>query len=96
MTIALLAAFVAVNIAYLVLLDRKDTRCRLERDSDRDERQVLLQRIQAPEAATYEHAAQRLPADPSPYPASDEQLAEEEERNRVLAFIERHENGGAE
>jgi hypothetical protein len=39
----------------------------------------LLQRIQAPESATYEHAVQQLPPDPEPYPMSDEQLAEAEE-----------------
>jgi hypothetical protein len=89
MTIALLTCLVAVNVAYLVLLDRKDAR-------DRDERQVLLQRIQAPESATYEHAVQQLPPDPSGMPPSDEQLAELEERERVLNFIQRHENGGPE
>lgn len=86
MTTALLAALVAVNIAYLVLLDRRDTR-------DRSERAVLLQRIQAPEAAVYEHAAPMLPPDPEGLPMTDEQLAEQEERARVLSFLERHENG---
>lgn len=84
MLIVLLIALVAVNVAYLVLLDRRDTR-------DVAERAVLLQRIQAPEAAVYEHATRDLPADPEPFPMSDEQLAEQEERARVLEFIERHE-----
>ena len=86
--IALIAALIAVNVAYLVLLDRKDAR-------DREERQTLLQRIQAPEAAVYEHATQGLPDDPSPYPLSDDELAEQEERARVIAFIEQHENGAS-
>lgn len=86
MIIALLTALVAVNVAYLVLLDRRDTR-------DRSERATLLQRIQAPEAAVYEHAAPMLPPDPEGIPMNDEQLAEMEERARVLSFIERHENG---
>ena len=88
MIIALLSALVAVNIAYLVLMDRKDAR-------DREERQTLLQRIQAPEAAVYEHATRDLPDDSSPYPLTDEELAEQEERARVLQFIEQHENGAS-
>ena len=95
MTIALLAALVAVNIAYLVLMDRNDVRAQTERDANREERQTLLQRIQAPEAAVYEHATRDLPDDSSPYPLTDEELAEQEERARVLQFIEQHENGAS-
>lgn len=92
MTIALLIAALILAIAgFLILLDRNASRARLEREAERTERQVLLQRIQAPEAAVYEHAALDLPADPEPFPMSDEQLAEQEERARVLEFIERHE-----
>lgn len=91
MTIALTAALILTVAGFLVLLDRRDARGKLERDADREERQTLLQRIQAPESATYEHAAQQLPAEGDPFPMSDEQLAEEEERRRVLEFIERHE-----
>lgn len=85
MTIALTAALILAIAGFLVLLDRKDTR-------DRAERQVLLQRIQAPEAAVYEHATQHQPADSDPFPMSDEQLAEQEERARALEFIERYES----
>jgi hypothetical protein len=95
LTITLTAALILTLAGFLVLLDRKDARAKLERDADRTERQVLLQRIQAPEAATYEHAAQHLPQDPSGLPMSDEQLAEAEERQRMLDMIERAERGVA-
>lgn len=59
----LLAALIAVNIAYLALLDRNDRRERAERAAAAEradaERQVLLQRIQAPEQAVYEHATSK-------------------------------------
>jgi hypothetical protein len=84
MTIALTAALILAVAGFLVLLDRRDVR-------DRAERQILLQRIQAPDAAVYEHAAAQQAPDPEPFPMSDEQLAEEEERRRVIQFIERHE-----
>ena len=84
MLYALLAALVAMNIAYLVLLDRKDRR-------DRAERATLLQRIQAPDAAVYEHAHATFPQDSSSLPLSDEEIAEREERERVIAWIEQHE-----
>jgi hypothetical protein len=90
-TVALIAALIVTVAGFLVLLDRRDARLTEERDRDREERQVLLQRIQAPESATYEHAVQQMPPDPEPYPMSDEQLAEAEERRRVLQFIDRHE-----
>jgi hypothetical protein len=66
---SLLAALVAVNIAYLVFLDRKDAR-------ERAERQTLLQRIQAPEAAVVEHQVRHAEPD-EPYPLTDEEAAEE-------------------
>jgi hypothetical protein len=93
MTIALTAALVLTITGFLALLDRKDARAKAERDADREERQVLLQRIQAPEAAIVDHSMRNVPDDPDPFPMSDEQLAEQEERARVLQFIERHENG---
>lgn len=91
MTYALAAALILAIAGFLVLLDRNASRAKLERDHERSERQVLLQRIQAPDAAVYEHATRDLPADPESFPMSDEQLAEQEERARVLEFIERHE-----
>lgn len=102
-----IAALVAVNIAYLVLLDRNDHRARLERSAREGaadaERQVLLQRIQAPEQAVYEHATRapaeiHMPAavgfdDDSEYwesrGVSREELAE------ALAEAERAERGAA-
>lgn len=99
MTIAFLAALVAVNIAYLVLLDRRDTR-------DRAERAALHQRFQAPQAAIYEHHAAVTPAGPeSPaggMPMSDEEIAlmqarevpdEGGELARIIARMEAAENG---
>lgn len=80
----LIFAVVAVNVAYIVFLDRRDQRERVERAH-------LLQRIQAPEAAVYQHATQHAPEDQGAYPATDEEIAEQQERDRVLAFIERHE-----
>lgn len=85
MTVALAVCLILAVAGFLVLLDRKDQR-------DREERQVLLQRIQAPDAAVYEHATQGLPEDREPFPMSDEQIAEDEERRRALQFIERYES----
>jgi hypothetical protein len=81
---ALATALIAQTAAFMWVFDRKDKR-------ERDERQVLLQRIQAPEAAVYEHATRSIPEDEGAYPASDEEIADQQERDRVLAFIERHE-----
>lgn len=95
MLFALLAALVAVNIAYLVLLDRNANRRTLELAAERDERAVLLQRIQAPDAAVVEHAQQRAHPDENPYPLTDEESAEaQEERARFIREIERMENEG--
>jgi hypothetical protein len=95
MTVTLTAALILTIAGFLVLLDRKDARGKQERDADRKERQTLLQRIQAPEAAVVDHSMRLVPDDPNPYPLSDEELAEQEERARVLQFIERHENGAS-
>jgi hypothetical protein len=95
--IALLIALVAVNIAYLVLLDRRDAR-------DRVERATLHQRLQAPHAAVAEHHAQVVPPVPagSPLPMSDEEMAEmmngqipdsQSELARVIARMEAEANG---
>jgi hypothetical protein len=85
LTIVLAAALILSVAGFLVILDRRDQR-------DRDERQMLLQRIQAPEQAVYEHAT-RAP-DPSPFPQSDEQLAEQEARQALdrIAEMERQAN----
>lgn len=92
MTIAaLLAALVAVNIAYLLLLDRRDTRDRTERDADRAERQTLLQRIQAPQVAVVDHSQGLMTDDPTSLPFSDEELAERQAREAAVAFIEQFE-----
>lgn len=76
MTLSLLAALVAVNVAYLLLLDRKDKR-------DRDERQVLLQRIQAPEAAVYEHATRNSDEPEDGMPMTDQMVADDEARQAL-------------
>lgn len=86
MIYALAIALIAQTAAFVWIIDRKDKR-------ERDERQVLLQRIQAPEAAVYEHATQNAPEDQGSYPMSDEQLAEEEERVRAITDIELMERG---
>lgn len=93
MTIALTAALILTVAGFLTLLDRKDARSKAERDADRDERQILLQRIQAPQSAVVEHSMRDVSEDGSGLPHTDEELAEQEERARVLSFIERVENG---
>lgn len=93
MTYALIAALITQSALIVWLLDRKDSRQLEEREASREELQVLLQRIQAPQAAVIEHSTRDYEPDDEPFPMSDEQLAEQEERARVLAFIERHENG---
>ena len=60
----------------------------------RDEVQILLQRIQAPEYAVVEHQ-QAKADDESPYPLTDEESAEaQDERARMIATLERMENEG--
>jgi hypothetical protein len=95
--IALLAALVAVNIAYLLLIDRRDSR-------DRTERAAWLQRIQNPQAAVHEHHRAVTPPDPpaSPLPMSDEEMAEmmdgriPSDLAAAIAKIEAVENGSAQ
>lgn len=91
MTIALTAALILQTSLIVWLLDRKDKRCLQVTALYREEIGALLQRIQAPEQAVYEHATRDLDDDPSGLPLSDEQLAEQEERERVVSFIERFE-----
>lgn len=92
MTLALLIALIAVNVAYLTLLDRRDSRDRVERAS-------WLQRIQAPHAAVYEHHAAVTPPEPatSPLPMTDEEMAEmqgtPESVAAIIAKMEREANG---
>jgi hypothetical protein len=64
-TLAIL--LVATVAAFLVAFDRAEQRHAAERDKDRDERQLLLNRIQAPETAV----AQSLPDPVIPVTALD-------------------------
>lgn len=94
MTITLTAALILTLAGFLILLDRRDTR-------DREERAVLLQRIQAPQAAVYEHhAAITPPEEPmSPLPMSDHEMAAMQsaengsELAAIIARMEAVENG---
>jgi hypothetical protein len=100
-TFALIGALVLVNAGWLVVLDRRDTR-------DRAERQMLLQRIQAPQAAVHEHhhaAVPPAPAAGSGLPMSDEEVADLQNRlvpdggselARIIAQMEAVENGSAQ
>lgn len=89
MTLALLVGLVMVNVAYLVLLDRKDRR-------DRVERVNTLQRIQAPEAAVVQHQIENYGPAEAVYPLSDRESAEREamdQLHRQIAEMETAENG---
>lgn len=91
MLYALLVALVAINAGYLIYLDRRDRR-------ERAERAELLQRIQAPHVAVAEHHADAAPmADPAeePFPMSDEAIAAREDRDKLISWMERVENGRA-
>lgn len=81
-----LIAAVALIGAYIVL-DRKDARAAAERDRDRDERQTLLQRIQAPETAIIDHSAGYVTPDDDGRPLSDQEMAEMDVESRALAFL---------
>lgn len=60
----------------------------------RAETATLLQRIQAPVAAVTEHHAQVVPQERmSSLPMSDAEMAEQEERTRLISAIEAAENG---
>lgn len=97
MTFALTASLILTLGGFLVLLDRRDAR-------ERDERAQLLQRIQAPQAAVYEHHEKVTHADEpvSPLPMTDEEMAEmmnsqipdsQSELARVIARMEAEANG---
>lgn len=63
-------------------------------DAHRAEIQGLLQRIQAPHVAVAEHhAATSLPAESDGLPMTDEQVAELQERERIIKWMEAVENG---
>lgn len=91
MTYALIAALVLVVIALCVLADRKDARACTEREQDRQERQVLLQRIQAPEVAVAQYATSEQPSVEDSMPLTDEELQAEQERIEALERLERME-----
>lgn len=108
MTLALLIGLFAVIFAFLVLLDRRDERAVRERAADREELQVLLQRIQAPHAAVHEHHGAVTAPEPvqaSSLPMSDEEVADLQNRHapdgaselaRIIAQMEAVENGSAQ
>ena len=84
MNIVLSAALILQAVCFVWLVDRV-TRRHDTQVSD------LCQRLQAPEVAVAQHAHYE---DGEEQPMADEDLAEREERARVLAFIAHHENGG--
>jgi hypothetical protein len=92
LTITLTAALILTLAGFLALLDRRDSRDRIERAS-------WLQRIQAPHAAVYEHHAAVTPPEPatSPLPMTDEEMAEmqgtPESVAAIIAKMEREANG---
>lgn len=65
-------AAIAVICGFLLVLDRRDARAQLERAADREERQALLQRIQAPSEAVFEHATREAPPVALAPPAFDD------------------------
>jgi hypothetical protein len=87
-TAALIVALVMINVGYLILLDRRDTREHAERGG-------LLQRIQAPAAAVAaHHVAQTGPVvEGDGLPMTDEEIAQQQEAARVVSLIENVENG---
>lgn len=95
MLYALIVALVAINIAYLIVGDRKDKRVHDDRERERAERADLLQRIQAPQAAVIAHHQATVPAaaDGDGMPMSDEEIAEMQQRAEAISRIEAVENG---
>lgn len=93
MTLALLIALVAVNLAYLAKADRDAKRALVQADADRREREMLLQRIQAPELAVIQHQQDTAAPDES-YPLTDEESARIQEQQLALERIERLEREG--
>lgn len=92
MTYTLAAALILTIAGFLVLLDRKDGRAKLERDADRAERADLLQRIQAPQLAVIDHA--QRDAEDDPMPVTDDEGLTDEERE-AIERLERMEAGNA-
>lgn len=94
MLVMLIVALLLTVAGHLWLSDRRDTR-------DRTERASWLQRIQAPQAAVYEHHAAVTSPEPaaSPLPLSDEEMAEmqapgsHESVAAIIARMEAAENG---
>lgn len=92
-------AFLVLNfaslLAVLFILDRMGRRQHEERQEHREEIASLLQRIQAPEVAVQQQAAQDYPAPPVAVPLSDSALAErmqdiEEMERRLNAQVNGH------
>jgi hypothetical protein len=91
-TVALIAALVVTVAAFVVLLDRKDKRAHAEREAQRAETQVLLQRIQAPELAVVEHQVQQAVEAPQPPQTDDEFWHLSDDHLRMVAELEAREN----
>jgi hypothetical protein len=104
LTFALLAALVAVNIAYIWARDRDARRLHEATASHArslhemsaahmTERGGLLQRIQAPELAVVQYQQDMATPDES-YPLSDEETARIQEQQLALERLERLEREG--
>jgi hypothetical protein len=92
MTVGLLACLTLTVAGFIWLLDRKDKRAHLERDRHREETQVLLQRIQAPDVAVVAHDVDRTVGAPQP-PVSDDAYWElSREHAEAVAALEAREN----
>jgi DNA-nicking Smr family endonuclease len=104
MTLALLIALVAINIAYIWARDR-DARRLHEATAGHvrtlhemnaahmTERAALLQRIQAPDVAVVQYQQDMATPDES-YPLSDEETARIQEQQLALERLERMEREG--
>jgi hypothetical protein len=90
---ALLVALVAVNIAYIWARDRDAERALTQSREDREERESLLQRIQAPDVAVVQYQQDTATPDES-YPLSDEETARIQEQQLALERLERLEREG--
>lgn len=82
-------------VAFVVLSERRDQRQHEERQAHRGEIANLLQRIQAPEVAVQQQAAQSYPTLPVAVPLNDSALAErmqevEEMERRLNAQVNGH------
>ena len=61
MTVALVGLLAFVVVGFLVVLDRRDKRAHEERQAHRLEVVGLVRRVQAPEVAVAQDAAQMMP-----------------------------------